>query len=169
MSVKSRLLLLAGTLFLLLVLFPVYPSRGAAAASPDAPPTAAAGGARAKIPGSDWPASLLRLGSSTILVLALAGASVFGLSRLQRFRARPGGRRVLGLVETLPLGARRRLHLARVGERLILLAETDREVALLLELGEGEARAEEPAAPRPNPAIPFGRVLRARSGEGAGS
>ncbi len=132
--------------------------------------------------GRDWEGSLFQVGGATLLVLVLAGGAVFLLSRIQRSRGASGKRRALALVETLPLGRRKRLVLARASERLFLLGETEKGISLLAELGEEETLAgelpqeedeDEAEAGEPVPdlggraeRIPFRRILKAGAGGG---
>ena len=130
--------------------------------------------------GRQWQASIFQVAGATLLVLVLAGGAVFLLSRLQKRRGPAGKRRALALVETLPLGRRKRLVLARASERLLLLGETEKGITLLMELGEEESLPETPpmeeeeeeeAGPAPEiplgrGEIPFRRILKAGAAGG---
>lgn len=89
------------------------------------------------------------------VVLALIPLVLWALKKMQTFR--PGGSaRVLELAAQLPLGARERVVLVRLNERLLVLGVTPQQVTLL---------AEDSAAALPQAggkAVPpaFGKLLR---------
>ena len=192
MSGKAKAALLMGALVLLSFLAPfgagerkgAVRAAGGKSMSPPAAkgvlfPSKKEGGERGKAlfiqEGRDWEASLFKVGGATLLVLVLAGGAVFLLSRIQPSRGPAGKKRALALVETLPLGRRKRLVLARASDRLLLLGETEKGISLLLELGEedvpGEERPLEEETPEEEPRlevkeVPFRRILKAGAAGG---
>jgi flagellar biogenesis protein FliO len=168
---KGKVVVLAAALLLISFILPGRPGGGSApgrpAAAGAAPP--APGGAHPETArGGDWSGALLKVGGACALVLALAGLCVFALSRLQGATRRAGGGRSLALVESLPVGGRKRLHLARIGERLVLLGETEKDLNLLLSLGEEPALPAAAAEPPGEAPAPFRRLLRGRVAGGGG-
>lgn len=89
------------------------------------------------------------------VVLALIPLVLWGLRKLQNVR--PGGAGpALQLAGQLALGARERVVLVRVGERLLVLGVTPQQVALLAEADPAAAPAAAAGAPAPG----FAGVLR---------
>jgi len=82
---------------------------------------------------------LLQLVISLALVCGLAYLIIrFGLARwLKRQRATAAALEVL---ETLPLGGRRAVHLVRSLDRLLVIGSTDQSVSTLADLGPGSAQ-----------------------------
>jgi flagellar protein FliO/FliZ len=92
-----------------------------------------------------------------LLVLALIPLVLWSLKRLQNFQPPGAGPRVISLAGQLALGARERVVLVRVQDRLLVLGVTPQQVTLL---GEGD-----PAALPPAPVPPdFGSLLRGLKG-----
>jgi flagellar protein FliO/FliZ len=60
----------------------------------------------------------------------------------------PGGRNIR-VIETMPLGAKRSLHIVEVGEKVYLIGCTDGGVTLLAELDRASLTIPEKPAPRP--------------------
>lgn len=90
-----------------------------------------------------------------LLVVALIPLALWTLKRLQDVRAPGTGPRPLQVAAQLPLGARERVVLVRVQDKLLVLGVTAQQVTLL---GEGDPSAL-PASP--TPALPdFGSLLK---------
>ncbi|WP_427911994.1 flagellar biosynthetic protein FliO [Ramlibacter sp. MMS24-I3-19] len=92
-----------------------------------------------------------------LVVLAAIPLALWAVKRLQTLQ--PGrGPRPLAVAAQLPLGARERVVLVRVQERLLVLGVTAQQITLL-----GEA---DPAAMPPAPAAPdFGSLLKQALGK----
>ena len=88
-----------------------------------------------------------------LLVLAAIPLALWVLKRLQEVQPRGAGPRPLAIAAQLPLGARERVVLLRVQDRLLVLGVTAQQVTLL---GEGDPSSL-PAAPA---APDFGSLLR---------
>lgn len=73
---------------------------------------------------------LLRVLAALVVVVPVAYLSTRLLGG--RMRGRRGG--VMKLVDSLPLGPQRGLHLVQVGERLFLIGASEREISLLAEM-----------------------------------
>jgi flagellar protein FliO/FliZ len=80
-----------------------------------------------------------------LVVLALIPLVLWTLKKLQTFR--PGGARALELAAQLPLGARERVVVVRMGGRLLVLGVTPQQVSLLAEANAADLP---PAAGRPS-------------------
>jgi flagellar protein FliO/FliZ len=92
-----------------------------------------------------------------LLVLALIPLVLWSLKRIQNFQPPGLGPRPLALAGQLALGARERVVLVRVQDRLLVLGVTPQQVTLLC---EGD-----PAALPPAPAAAdFGALLRGLKG-----
>lgn len=119
----------------------------------------------------DWPALLLDVGAKLLLTAGLAYASVY---LLRRYVVRVGGPRRtarISVVETVPLGQHRALHLVRVGGKSILLGATSSQISLLAEIADPDGdTATMPARQAAGSAEPmFAEHLRALLGvSGAG-
>jgi flagellar biogenesis protein FliO len=87
---------------------------------------------------------LLQVGVSLALVCALAWVVLrFGVARW--LGERPTARERLAIEASLSLGPRRRVHLVRALDRLLVVAESERGLHLLTDLGPGSAAQLEPA------------------------
>jgi len=75
---------------------------------------------------------LLRVLAALLVVVPAAYLSTRLLGG--RMRGRRGG--VLKLVDSLPLGPQRGLHLVQVGERLFLIGSSERQISLLAEMDQ---------------------------------
>ena len=96
-----------------------------------------------------------------LLVLAAIPLSLWVLKRLQSVQPRGNGPRPLSIAAQLPLGARERVVLVRVQDKLLVLGVTPTQVTLL---GEGDSAAL-PAAPAAS--LPdFGSLMRSYVGKG---
>jgi flagellar protein FliO/FliZ len=94
-----------------------------------------------------------------LLVLALIPLALWTLKRLQEVRLPGAGPRPLQIAAQLPLGARERVVLLRVQDRLLVLGVTAQQVTLL---GEGDPSALPPAPA--NAAPDFARLLSGLKG-----
>jgi len=186
MSGKGKVVLVLVTLLFLSLALPGLPARAnraGAEAKPSsgAPPVAKREGLPSFLErgeerrgtGGEWSTSLLEVGGATLLVLVLGGVTVFLLSRLQRGSIRGGAKRSLQVVETLRLGGRKRLHLARLAHRTVVLSETDRSLSVILSLDEDDLPPEQEAEGTGSGAVeteplrsPFLRFFRSRAAEG---
>ncbi|MGZ5847265.1 MAG: flagellar biosynthetic protein FliO [Ramlibacter sp.] len=90
-----------------------------------------------------------------LLVLALIPLVLWLLKRLQNFQPPGSGPRPMELKAQLALGARERVVMVRVQDRLLVLGVTPQQVTLLAEADPGAL----PAAGAPPPAD-FGGLLR---------
>jgi flagellar protein FliO/FliZ len=81
-----------------------------------------------------------------LLVLALIPLVLWTLKRLQNFQPPGRGPRPIELAAQLALGARERVVLVRVQDRLLVLGVTPQQVTLLAE-GDPGALPASPAAP----------------------
>lgn len=92
---------------------------------------------------------------SLAAVLALIVIAAFGASRwLKKLRIRPGGDRVLDVVDAVPLGPKRQIYVVSAyGRRLVIGASGDR-LCLLSEIDEEETGESEP--------VPFDARLKRR-------
>lgn len=73
---------------------------------------------------------LLRVLAALVVVVPTA----YVVTRFLGGRARPRRGRYMTLVESLPLGAQRGLHLVQVGERFFLVGGSERGITLLAEV-----------------------------------
>ncbi len=86
----------------------------------------------------DANAMLWRMLASVLIIAILGAAAYFGIRRLgPRFRLVP--KRKIHLIETLPLGARKSLHLVEVDGQRLLLGASRENVAILTELAAADA------------------------------
>jgi len=116
----------------------------------------------------DWPALLLDVGAKLLLTAGLAYASVY---LLRRYVVRVGGSRRaarISVVETVPLGQHRALHLVRVGGKSILLGATSSQISLLAEVADPDGNAPTEPASRAAAGVgpTFAEHLRALLGVG---
>jgi flagellar protein FliO/FliZ len=81
-----------------------------------------------------------------VLVLALIPLVLWALKRLQTFRP-GGGTRQLEVTAQLALGARERVVLVRVHDRLLVLGVTPQQITLLAESAAAGSPAAEPPVP----------------------
>ena len=84
------------------------------------------------------------------------------------------------MLDTFPFGGKKRLHVAKVGEKLVLLSEGEKGIYLVMELGEdlednppvGMEKTVGPEAVEGTGAFPrevkFPRILKRRAGEDKG-
>jgi flagellar protein FliO/FliZ len=70
-----------------------------------------------------------------LVVLALIPATLWGLKRLQNFRP-AGAQRAMEVTAQLALGARERVVMLRVEDRVLVLGVTSQQVTLLAEKGD---------------------------------
>ncbi len=111
--------------------------------------------------GSARPIIALVLGLSFLIAISVGGVLLVRLAA--RRRVRTGSARHLHMIESLPLGHKRSLHLVRLGDQVLvvgsheqgLTAVTSVPIATLPELLEAEARVEAAIA---EPAVPPGGV-----------
>jgi flagellar protein FliO/FliZ len=81
---------------------------------------------------------LWRMLASVLIIAALGAAAYVGIRRLgPKFRLVP--KRKIHMVETLPLGARKSLHLVEVDGKRLLLGASRENVAILTELSATDA------------------------------
>ncbi|HZY19164.1 MAG TPA: flagellar biosynthetic protein FliO [Ramlibacter sp.] len=88
-----------------------------------------------------------------LLVLALIPLVLWTLKRIQTFQPPGTGPRPLELTAQIALGARERVVMVRVQDRLLVLGVTPQQVTLL---GEADPAAVPPPAPAPD----FAGLLR---------
>ena len=91
-----------------------------------------------------------------LVVLALIPLVLWALKRLQTFRP-GGGSRQLEVTAQLALGARERVVLVRVHDRVLVLGVTSQQISLLAETPAGSTPLAEPAVAA---VPPFGALLR---------
>ena len=95
----------------------------------------------------------LQVGSVLVVVIVLAVGLVFLLKRvLKRARLAPGKRRVLELVDALPIGPKRFVYVLNLEGRTLVVGAGGDQVNLLAEYGEDEGpdpRQEEAAEDKP--------------------
>lgn len=143
----AALVALAALLFVALPLAAPPDSRGEAPAPPpSAAPTAPGDGSSSPpsysteygsvplVAEPDWPALLLDLGGKLLLTLGLVYSSLY---LLRKYVGRAGGQRqasAVAVVETVPLGQHRSLHLVRVGNKHVLLGATQSQISFLTEI-----------------------------------
>lgn len=96
-----------------------------------------------------------------LLVLALIPLALWLLKRLQTVQVPGGGPRPLQLAGHLALGARERVVLVRVQDRLLVLGVTPQQVSLLTEADASQL----PAGPAAGSGD-FGKLLRQALGRG---
>lgn len=89
-----------------------------------------------------------------LVVLALIPLVLWTLKKVQTFR--PGGARALELAAQLPLGARERVVVVRLGARLLVLGVTPQQVSLLAEADPADLPPAGAAASHPG----FASLLR---------
>jgi flagellar protein FliO/FliZ len=93
-----------------------------------------------------------------LVVLAAIPLALWAVKRLQTLQPAGRGPRPLSVAAQLPLGARERVVMVRVQDRLLVLGVTAQQITLL-----GEA---DPAAMPPAPAAPdFGSLLKQALGK----
>lgn len=98
-----------------------------------------------------------------LLVIALIPLVLWTLKRLQTFRP-PGSTRRLEVTAQLALGARERLVMVRVDERMLVLGVTPQQITLLAAAeAEGDAAPLLHAQPQPATGAIFGKLLRSMS------
>jgi len=93
-----------------------------------------------------------------LVVLAAIPLALWAVKRLQTLQPAGRGPRPLSVAAQLPLGARERVVLVRVQDRLLVLGVTPQQITLLTEA--------DPAAMPPAPAAPdFGGLLKQALGK----
>ena len=94
-----------------------------------------------------------------LVVITLIPLVVWALKQLQRLRL-PGNTRRLEVAAQLALGARERLVMVRVDERMLVLGVTPQQITLLSETHVEAGAALVDAQPRPGADSAFGTLLR---------
>ena len=93
-----------------------------------------------------------------LVVLAAIPLALWAVKRLQTLQPAGRGPRPLSVAAQLPLGARERVVMVRVQDRLLVLGVTPQQITLLTEA--------DPAAMPPAPAAPdFGGLLKQALGK----
>jgi flagellar protein FliO/FliZ len=97
-----------------------------------------------------------------LFVLALIPLVLWTMRKVQTFR--PGGARALEVAAQLPLGARERVVVVRMNERLLVLGVTPQQVTMLAEANAADLPAAG-AAPTGNFPNLLGNVLSSYTGK----
>ncbi len=96
-----------------------------------------------------------------LVVLALIPLVLWALKRQQNFQPPGRGPRPLELTAQLALGARERVVMVRMQDRMLVLGVTPQQVTLLADTPAGPRAAEPVAAPAgPTPTPAFAALLR---------
>ncbi|PIE22948.1 MAG: hypothetical protein CSA62_09430 [Planctomycetota bacterium] len=119
---------------------------GPSKSSSPAPQSSRARSAAEQMPAMD----LGELGFSLLAVLGLAIGAIWLIKRLQGGQQKLAGTGSIEIKETRHLSAKRAMHIVRVQDRLLLLAETEAGLSTLSDLSP---REEDPALLQPMPRI----------------